>query len=163
MVEVGVWEGETSARVIGITPQLKKLILVDPWDASLNNLPDHKCRMGRKDPRTQGEMDEMYQGVVDRFGRIPDDISTAEIVIIRASSVVASAKVDKVDMVFIDANHNYPSIRTDILVWKDKCRIIAGHDWSNAHPGVKKAVPKILPNYHTGGHHTWWAKTNGEK
>lgn len=47
------------------------------------------------------------------------------------------------DVVFIDADHAYESVRDDIRAWLPKVRpggIIAGHDFANNHPGVMRAV-----------------------
>jgi len=51
------------------------------------------------------------------------------------------------DMVFIDADHNYESVRSDIAAWRPKVKpggIIAGHDYSGdmygSFPGVDQAV-----------------------
>lgn len=44
-------------------------------------------------------------------------------------------------LVFIDAEHTYDAIKRDIA-WASKanCKIICGHDYSDSHPGVKRAV-----------------------
>ena len=57
----------------------------------------------------------------------------------------ASEKIEdgSLDLVFIDANHEYDCIKEDIALWTPKVRkggIISGHDYGPAHPGVMKAV-----------------------
>ena len=50
------------------------------------------------------------------------------------------------DMVFIDANHEYEYVKNDILNWKQWIApggLLCGHDAS--HPDVKKAVNETLP------------------
>lgn len=45
------------------------------------------------------------------------------------------------DFVFIDAAHDYESVRADIEAWMPKTRgIIAGHDYIPTYPGVMQAV-----------------------
>jgi hypothetical protein len=47
------------------------------------------------------------------------------------------------DFVYIDADHSYESVLTDIRAWLPKVRdggMIAGHDYVESQPGVKKAV-----------------------
>jgi predicted O-methyltransferase YrrM len=60
------------------------------------------------------------------------------------TSQAAAEHVDwTFDMVFLDAMHDYVSIRDDIARWWPKLRvggILAGHDYGHAHfPGVKQA------------------------
>jgi hypothetical protein len=62
------------------------------------------------------------------------------------TGVNAAGRVGSVDMVFIDANHSYQSVKADILAWKDKAiRMVCGHDYdTNAWPGVVRAVDEIF-------------------
>lgn len=59
---------------------------------------------------------------------------------------------NSLDLVFIDADHEYESVKKDILLWHPKIKddgIIAGHDYSldPVHwPGVRKAVDEFFPN-----------------
>lgn len=51
---------------------------------------------------------------------------------------------NSLDFVFIDASHDYDSVKRDIKAWLPKVRkpngIIAGHDYCEVWPGVIKAV-----------------------
>lgn len=65
------------------------------------------------------------------------------------------------DFVFIDADHSYESVYRDIVAWKPKVKIgglLAGHDFSEYHPGVVKAVVELLPGYQTNGNGNSWKK-----
>jgi predicted O-methyltransferase YrrM len=58
-----------------------------------------------------------------------------------ASLEAAKMLQDRVDMVFIDAAHDYENCKADIEAWLPKAtRIIAGHDYAKGWPGVMKAV-----------------------
>jgi hypothetical protein len=51
------------------------------------------------------------------------------------------------DMVYIDAYHDYKSVKDDLLSYLPKVKkggIIAGHDYHDNWPGVKKAINEIL-------------------
>lgn len=50
----------------------------------------------------------------------------------------------RTDVVFIDAAHSYDMVFRDIKAWKDKCKIIMGHDYHENHPGVIKAVNEMF-------------------
>ena len=47
------------------------------------------------------------------------------------------------DLVYIDAKHDYESVKRDIELYLPKIKhkgILAGHDYHHVWPGVKKAV-----------------------
>jgi len=67
-------------------------------------------------------------------------------------------------MVFLDASHDYDSIRSDIEAWLPKVRtngILAGDDVGlpneevRVWPGVKKAVDELLPGWVYSPHDCW--------
>ncbi len=54
----------------------------------------------------------------------------------------------KADLVFIDASHEYNSVRRDILAWKRHVGtggVLCGHDFSSPFPGVVAAVKELFP------------------
>ena len=53
------------------------------------------------------------------------------------------------DLIYIDANHSYESVKKDIESWLPKLKmsgIIAGHDYDDHWPGVVKAVDEKFRN-----------------
>jgi hypothetical protein len=76
------------------------------------------------------------------------------------SSTYASVWPLKADIIFIDADHSYESVKEDILAWKRHVRdggILCGHDFG-IFPGVDKAVTELLPGFQRGGRTIWWIK-----
>ncbi len=52
------------------------------------------------------------------------------------------------DFVFIDASHEYEDVKRDLDAWWPKVKVggtFAGHDFTNHHPGVVKAVQEKFP------------------
>jgi predicted O-methyltransferase YrrM len=52
---------------------------------------------------------------------------------------------ETIDMVYIDADHSYASVKADILAWSDKVKVgglIAGHDYGME--DVSRAVDEIF-------------------
>ncbi len=78
------------------------------------------------------------------------DSNTAEIEfleVVQADSVQAAAQVENgsIDWVFIDALHDYRSVRDDIRAWAPKVKpggLISGHDYGRA--GVTDAVLAVF-------------------
>ena len=67
------------------------------------------------------------------------------------------------DLVFIDADHSYDSVKKDILAYTPKLKkygLLTGHDID--YPGVNKAVNELIKNYEVGPNFVWIKKKNNE-
>lgn len=73
---------------------------------------------------------------------------------------------EPLDLIFIDADHGYGSVKEDILLWLPKIRkggIICGHDYIDLPNRVKKAVDELFVDFHLeddiledGKIKVWW-------
>lgn len=67
---------------------------------------------------------------------------------------------DKVDMVFVDAGHEYHEAFRDIKAWLPHVRVggvFSGHDYCDAFPGVKQAVDELFDGHQVNVHgNVWW-------
>lgn len=68
----------------------------------------------------------------------------------------------QLDIVFIDARHDYTSVTTDIRVWGPLVRpggILCGHDYAPYFPDVIRAVTDWFPFEHSViGHSIWMVR-----
>jgi len=122
LAEVGVQEGENARRILLQSPtfNLEHLFLIDPYIY----LP-------------------FFSWVF--INRYPASF-------LKMTSVEAAKmfKDNALDLIFIDADHKYESVKEDIIAWLPKVRkggILSGHDYDgedNMHPGVKQAVDEIF-------------------
>jgi hypothetical protein len=141
VAEVGVWEGNFSARILDIC-QPRELHLIDPW----MYMPEFaNTGFGRK--KNEHLMDVKYQEVVAKFKDDP------RVKIHRATSKDAlEAMPDgSLDWVYLDGNHNAPFIDNDLEVSLRKVKpngIISGDDfnWQAEASGapVKGAVEHVM-------------------
>lgn len=129
--EVGVWLGYYSVPFLDRWKG-ECMYLIDPWD----RLPADEYRDVRNDHFDAGDYGKVVQTFL-RFG------SRAVMCRMRSND---AAKIisDKLDFVYIDANHAYEHVRNDLSLWWDKLSdraVLAGHDvfWVN-HPGVTQAL-----------------------
>jgi hypothetical protein len=70
----------------------------------------------------------------------------------------------EINFVFIDAAHDYDSVKADILAWRPlvaKGGILSGHDYDWGYPGVVHAVRELIsqtPNQAAGGSSIWYTQ-----
>src|SRR5271168_277579 len=104
IVEVGSWLGATARAMADNT--LGKVYAVDTFEGS----PELEERLKDK-PK-----DWLYDQFINNTKDCP------RIVPVRLPSVEAAEKFKSLhivaDMIFIDANHNYDEVKSDILAWK---------------------------------------------
>jgi len=118
IVEVGSWRGESAVM---FSSEFDRVFCVDSW----------------RDYELQ------YQEFLRVTGPI-QNIAYQRAASVDAAQGIAAASVDAV---YIDANHQYASVRADIDAWLPKVRpggYIGGHDYGLAYQGVKMAVDETF-------------------
>ena len=134
-VEIGVDQGKYAEVLCRANPGLK-LYCVDPWKI-YNQYADIK------DPQ---DMEGRYQRAVKR-------LAPYNCVIIRESSMAAVKKFepDSLDFVYIDGNHAYEYVLSDLKEWTKRVKpggIVSGHDYTTRkHKYVGYAVSKAVDFY----------------
>ncbi len=61
-------------------------------------------------------------------------------------------------LVYLDGDHDYEAVRSDIIAWMPHVApkgVICGHDYGSF-PGVTRAVDEILPNRKLAGRFLWY-------
>ena len=120
-VERAVYSKVICSRVPGI-----KMYGIDPWERY----------EGYRDHVSQKHLDEFYESAKNRM-------KDYDYTILRKTSKEASKdfKDGTLDFVYIDAMHDYDSVKEDIALWHPKVRrggIVAGHDYMNGmHTGAE--------------------------
>jgi Methyltransferase domain len=147
IAEIGSWMGRsTRAFADNIAPD-GIVYAVDTWKGS------PEC----------GTMDKLpVDWIYDQFRLNLRDLD-GRIRAMKAPSVEAAAAYPapepRFDLVFIDADHSYESVKADILAWRPLVRhggILSGHDYSTAWPGVIQAVTELVPGAKRGAGSIWY-------
>lgn len=127
VVEVGVRDGRTTNYLLTQCPSIKKYYAIDTNISLFYNK-------------------ELKDKFKDRL-----------IAIEGFSFIVADQIQESVDLVFIDADHSYESVKKDIKKYMPKVKpsgILSGHDID--FPGVNKAVNELIPKYEVGPNNVWF-------
>lgn len=154
-VEVGVFRGDCSARLLLNRPQLA-MILVDSYQSDPTATAGDKRAFSQY---SQDVLDDMYFSARHRLEMFGPRANW-----MRYRSDYAAKLLDDLafDFVFLDADHRYESVRSDIEAWWPKVRVggvLCGHDWGGPMDavrlwGVDRAVNDFLarnPPYRTWG------------
>ena len=142
--EIGVWTGITSCLLLSEIPNLT-LYMIDSWESGDGvDKTVRRLQNGRLLKMAHEEADHKTSFAHDRR------------FMINKFSADASKDFEdgSLDFAFIDANHQYESVKEDIELWYPKVRsggLFCGHDYGGRRRswGVKKAVDEfaLLHNY----------------
>jgi len=127
MVEVGSFQGSSALVWAQV---FKKIFCVDPWLGVL----------------AKGE--KAREGTYETFCERTKDVNAINQLHMTSEEASKVFKDKSVDFVYIDALHDYDSVKQDIKLWLPKIRnggYIGGHDYGYPPlPDVKKAVDEIF-------------------
>jgi predicted O-methyltransferase YrrM len=133
IVEVGCWLGRSTTYVARLCrARDAELVCVDTWAGSSDRFDAaYRAMLAQRDVFAE------FRAHLDALGVSPRCI--------REPSTRAAAHFDarSVDLVFLDASHDHEAVAADLAAWWPCLRpggILAGHDFSDRHPGVVAAV-----------------------
>lgn len=134
-VEVGCKEGRTTGHVLKAVPG-STAIAIDPWAVQ------EKGGDPKRETYEDWDFTKIEEDFWENVGEADDRCEHW-----RATSLAAAATAEKqqlrYDLVFIDALHDYESVKADIAAWWPLVRaggVLAGHDFNHRWPGVERAV-----------------------
>lgn len=143
-LEVGSWAG-SSALVLN--QQFDQVFCVDTWQGTPSD------RLGAI-AHLHGQA-HIFATFCSNMG---DRLHRAVFPCVGTSAMWAKVWTRPLDLVFIDADHEYASVSRDILMWKQHVRpagVICGHDYGSF-SGVTKAVDEIFPDRKLAGLSLWY-------
>ena len=138
-VEVGSWKGRSSFYMCENIKKSAKDIeffCVDTWEGSEEHIGNYN-------------LDNLYEKFLTNMKSVESYYFPLKLDSISASK---RFKDKSLDFVFIDAAHDYDSVKNDILAWLPKIKpggVLAGHDYypyGSDHQGVYRAVQEIFNN-----------------
>jgi hypothetical protein len=133
ILEVGSFTGSSAAI---FAERFKRVYCVDSW--SDIGLSDASQAMWKSQGYTKEILENEFDKTVAQFDNVTK---------IKGESIeIAFNFTEKVDIIYIDASHDYGSVKADIIAWKRHARqFITGHDfWPGRFDGVIQAVREVL-------------------
>ena len=134
IAEIGVFEGKTCQYLVD-KHEFRNYFLIDPY-SDYSEYDDSRADSLR--------LEDAYQKIL----KIVDKNECIQHFKMFSTEAISNVQDNSLDLVFIDANHDYLFVKQDIELWKKKVKqggIIAGHDYN--YPGitgVKKAVDEFF-------------------
>ena len=105
--EIGVAEGNYSEVLLKANPECE-LLLVDPWHHYSDN--------------PQGKSKEKHEYAESETKRKTAPYPNAKMHVGVSMEVVRSVEFESLDFVYLDANHSYPYIMSDLIEWTKRVR-----------------------------------------
>jgi len=91
---------------------------------------------------------------------LKDHIAAGKVVAVRADhEKIDPRSLPIPDMVFIDGDHSYESVKKDIQKWEPELSfggLFCGHDLDYRFPGVQQALQELVPDYKAGPGRIWY-------
>lgn len=145
ILEIGSWVGRSAVAMAANTSGL--VVAVDVWDENPGDVYEPHLR-----DRPENWIREKFLENTRLFSNISS---------VQGKSVEVSKSflVPTFDMIFIDGDHSYEAVKSDIKAWKPllvKGGLLCGHDYDAGRPGVVKAVRELIPRTRMAGAGSIW-------
>jgi len=157
--EIGVFRGENVISLLTHIPWLKKLYCIDMW----KEYDEYNKELKNNFPDTKLTLEEEFNNFKKTVAPFSNRVEILRMNSIKAANLIED---DSLDFVFIDGNHEYNSVKNDIMAYIPKIKvkgILSGHDYIRfkGEPEhryeVKKAVDEIFPSKNIEGT-IWWVE-----
>jgi len=154
--EVGVFRGEMSDRLLTHIPGLN-LFMIDLWSpTTYDNKPDDAAS-----PEMRFEYEKNWKENLSLAKMVEDKFHDRAFLLMMDSIRAANCYPSQwFDFVYIDAAHDYKSVKADIKAWLPKIKSggwLCGHDYGYF-DGVTKAVDELFKNVEQDTDYTWFVR-----
>jgi hypothetical protein len=150
IVEVGAWKGQSTAfMAVEIINSGKKIQfdVIDTWLGSEEGIHQTDAMV---------ISNSLYQHFLDNMKPVEGYYNPRRMTSLEAASTYND---NSLDLVFLDAEHDYNNVREDILAWLPKVKfggVLAGDDYASNWPGVVQAVNELLPSAQSSDLNSTW-------
>jgi predicted O-methyltransferase YrrM len=135
IVEVGVWQGRSLQAILDVCrDNNNRVFAIDNWNPPADD-PDY----------AEARDTDIYAIFLQNLERL-GHIATVEVICDNSARAAARFADRSVDLLFLDADHNYEAVKRDIQAWLPKMKdrgCLCGHDYT-FREGVRHAVHEIF-------------------
>ncbi len=145
-VEIGAKEGRTTGHILKTVPD-SRVIAIDPWISN----PAPKNGDATREDYEKWDFEKIEREFWENVGEHKDRCDMKRLTSADAAQWFSAPQ--QFDIVFIDALHDYESVKQDIGLWWPKVRvggILSGHDANHQWPGVERAIADSFNLMHVG-------------
>lgn len=143
IVELGSYHGRSARAMLDNSDA--HLWCIDTWDWQRNG--------------SQWKVtEEDYKIFLGNLADIQDRVTILEMT---TSEAIEYLTPSTFDMIFIDASHDYESVRFDIIHYMPLLitgGLLCGHDYHNGRAGVDRAVGELIEHCHEELDAIWWTR-----
>lgn len=146
IVEMGSWKGRSTKALAMATKG--RVYAVDHWKGSSNPEDATTVEIKKRGPNV----------IFNEFSNnLAGEIKLKKVIPIYADSdegarTIRQMHPEGVDMVFIDGDHEYESVRRDLRSFMPLLKpggLLCGHDLCPIFPGVGRALGELVPGHHS--------------
>lgn len=149
IVEVGTWKGRSAVQMASICRELSlpaEIVCIDTWLGNWQHWSRAEGVGSRADLRVHNGMPRLYWQFMSNVVAtgMQDIITPLPLTGVAGAKLFAHMKL-RPDIIYIDGDHEYESVRFDLALWLDVLApggVMIGddYDW----PGVRRAVTELV-------------------
>lgn len=160
IAEVGSWKGRGTRALGDNQPEGGIIYAVDTWRGT----PSLTATAAEIELYEKELGDKPYWWLFRKFIANTNGLRVTPVLMPSIDAAKCFAEIGKrFDMIFLDAAHDYESVKADILAWRPLLAeggLFCGHDYhdyKSRFPGVDRAVDESVSNVHAlGVGSIWW-------
>jgi len=145
-MEIGTQHATNAYNILRLLP-IKKLYLIDPYENYDENTEDPNLDV---------------ENIRKIANKKMAPFSNVEFIYKYSENASDMFKDEEIDFLYIDGNHNYKYVKSDIELYYPKIKkggVLGGHDYNPVFPGVSKAVNEFVKKHNLklyGSNIDWW-------